>query len=144
MRPTHKLLACLRAHADMRLLLDTHIVLWALTDDKRLSAMARELIADQDNSVLVSSASIWEIAIKHAVRRNTLPFSGADAASYCTQAGYRLIDIRHAHAAAVESLPALHNDPFDRMLIAQAMTEPLRLVTHDRAVAAYDKSILLV
>lgn len=128
----------------MRLLLDTHILLWALTDDRRLGPAARGLFADSDNAVYISAVTVWEIAIKHALRRGAMPFSGAAAIDYCIQAGYLFLDMRPEHAAALESLPALHADPFDRMLVAQALTEPMRLLTHDQAVAAYDRTIVLV
>jgi len=128
----------------MRLLLDTHIGLWALTADKRLSAEARALIGDPDNLVYISVVSVWEIAIKHGLGRASIPFSGADAVRYFAEAGYEWLDIRPQHAAAVETLPMLHADPFDRLLVAQALIEPLRLITHDPMVAAYTDTILLV
>jgi PIN domain nuclease of toxin-antitoxin system len=128
----------------MRLLLDTHIAIWALTADRRLSASARELIATPDNRVYVSAASVWEIAIKHALGRGAVPFSGQDALRYFTDAGFELLDIRPEHAAATEALPPLHGDPFDRLLIAQAVTEPLRLLTHDQTLVEYSDTIVLV
>ena len=128
----------------MRLLLDTHIALWALTDNARLSAHAIELLDDLDNEIYVSAASIWEIGIKHGSGRSQMPFSGADAIGYFQQAGYRLLDIKPEHAAAAGALPPLHSDPFDRMLIAQAQIEPMQLITHDRIVSRYDGHIVLV
>jgi PIN domain nuclease of toxin-antitoxin system len=129
----------------MRLLLDTHVALWAITDNPNLPAKARELVADPANLVTVSVASIWEISIKHALARgrpNDMPISGAEATSYFRSAGYILLNISPEHAAAVEHLPHLHADPFDRMLVAQALAEPLRLLTHDLKVAAYSDSII--
>lgn len=128
----------------MRVLLDTHVALWALVDDRRLTVNARVAIANPDNSVTVSAASIWEIAIKHALGRSGIPFSANLAIRYFLQAGYQLLDVRPEHAATVETLPKLHGDPFDRMLVAQAITEPLRLMTHDHALAAYSDTIILV
>jgi PIN domain nuclease of toxin-antitoxin system len=131
----------------MRLLLDTHIALWAVADDERLPPRARDLISDQANDVFVSAASVWEIAIKHALARggpNDMPVSGADALRYFQDAGYELVDISPTDAAAVETLPMLHADPFDRLLIAQAVTVPFRLLTHDARVAMYSPSIILV
>ncbi len=128
----------------MRLLLDTHIAIWALTDDARLSPQARSLIEAPDNLVFVSAVTVWEIAIKHALGRFGVPFSGSDAVQYFTQAGYEWLDIRPAHTAATETLPPLHADPFDRLLVAQALTEPLRLLTHDAALAPYSDTIMLV
>jgi PIN domain nuclease of toxin-antitoxin system len=128
----------------MRLLLDTPVALWAITDDPRLSAPARKLIADPANAVTVTAASLWEIAIKHALARGDMPISAMDAIGWFTESGYRLLDISPLHAAAVETLPALHNDPFDRLLVAQALAEPLRLLTRDRLVARYSDTIIVV
>lgn len=131
----------------MRLLLDTHIALWAIADHPSLSAKARELIDDPNNQIVVSTATIWEIAIKHALARggaNDMPISGNDALGYFRDAGFEVLDISPAHAASIESLPTLHADPFDRMLVAQAMAVPLRLLTHDQRIAAYSDSIIAV
>ena len=131
----------------MRLLLDTHIALWAVVDDARLSAKARELISDPANQVFVSAASVWEIAIKHALARggpNDMPLSGAAALRYFQGSGYEMAPIAAADAAAVETLPMLHVDPFDRLLVAQALTAPFRLLTHDARVAGYSPSIIEV
>src|SRR3712207_4465924 len=105
----------------MQVLLDTHIVLWALVDDAALSANARALIEDERNTLWVSAASICEISIKHALQRGDMPLSGAAALGYCRDAGFQWLDIRPEHSAAVEELPLIHADPFDRMLIAQAL-----------------------
>lgn len=130
------------ARTDMRLLLDTHVALWALTDDARLGAQARARIADPENTVFVSAASIWEIAIKHSLGRGAIPFSAEDALRYFSEAGYRYLDIRPAHAAVVGTLPLLHADPFDRMLVAQSLTEPMRLLTADRLLVQYSDTVL--
>lgn len=128
----------------MRLLLDTHIALWALTDDPRLSQRARALIDDPANQVMVSAATVWEIAIKHALGRDDMPISGDEALEWFRQAGYDLLPITPAHAAAVEHLPDHHRDPFDRLLVAQAMTEPLRLLSRDPLVVRYGDAVMAV
>lgn len=128
----------------MRLLLDTHIALWALTDDARLSARARALIEDPANQVAVSAASVWEIAIKHALGRGDMPVSGGAALNWFRQAGYDLLPVTPDHAAAVEALPDHHRDPFDRLLIAQATSEPMRLITRDPLVALYGGAVIQV
>ncbi len=128
----------------MRLLLDTHIALWAITDDPKLPTRARELILAPENEIYISAASVWEIAIKHTLGRHTIPISGEEARNYFAEAGYIPLPITDQHAAATETLPPLHADPFDRILVAQALTEPLKLVTHDATVAGYSDSILLV
>ena len=127
----------------MRLLLDTHVALWALISPEMLPGRVRELIAEPANAVHVSAASVWEIAIKFSLGRDSAPpFSGREAVGYFREAGYLLLDISAAHAAAVEDLPPLHADPFDRLLVAQARVEPLHLVTQDRRVAAYGGTVI--
>lgn len=131
----------------MRLLLDTHIALWAIDDDPRLPPRARALIADPANSITVSVASLWEIAIKHPLKRGgvrDISISAAEAESYFREAGYLILDIVPQHAVAVEGLPDHHADPFDRILLAQSLTEPLRLLTGDAKLAAYSDTVILV
>lgn len=131
----------------MRLLLDTHIALWAIVEDPRLPDRAAELIANHNNVVFVSAASVWEIAIKYALARGLptdMPVSGPDALAYFRASGYELLAIEADHAAAVQDLPPLHRDPFDRILVAQALAEPLCLLTHDPVVKAYSDAIVLV
>ncbi|MBO0758554.1 MAG: type II toxin-antitoxin system VapC family toxin [Bradyrhizobiaceae bacterium] len=131
----------------MRILLDTHVALWAVVDDPRLSARARSLIEDEDNVILASAASVWEIAIKRALARggpNDMPISGAQALEFFQAAGYEMLAITGMHASAVDHLPAHHSDPFDRLLVAQATTEPARLLTHDTQVAKYGDGVILV
>jgi PIN domain nuclease of toxin-antitoxin system len=128
----------------MQLLLDTHVALWALADDPRLPARGRALIGDPRNLVTVSAASVWEISIKHSLQRGDMPVSGEQALRWFREAGFALLPITPEHAAAVEQLPRLHADPFDRLLVAQALSEPLHLLTHDAAVARYSSSIELI
>lgn len=127
----------------MNLLLDTHVALWAITDSPRLSAQARSSILNPRASVWVSAASLWEIAIKHALGRGNMPISSQAALGFFRQSGYRLLSIEPEHTTALESLPPLHADPFDRLLVAQAQTEPMRLLTHDAQLADYGANILL-
>jgi PIN domain nuclease of toxin-antitoxin system len=126
----------------VRILLDTHVALWAITASPRLTASARDIIIGAD-AVYVSAVSLWEIAIKRAVKRDAMPVSAQDAERYFSTAGYGFLPITSKHAVAVESLPMHHNDPFDRMLIAQALLEPLRLITSDQAIAAYSDMVIL-
>lgn len=130
----------------MSLLLDTHVALWAVVGDPRLSAAARRRLHANRGKVWVSAASIWEIAIKRALARGSdpMPFSGAEAIDHFHDAGFRLLDIRPEHAAAVEALPNLHADPFDRLLIAQARSEPLTLLTGDERITAYGHGVTQV
>ncbi len=128
----------------MNLLLDTHVALWAITESPRLPESIKVLIESQKTTVWISAASIWEIAIKHALGRGDMPVSSQDAAGYFEESGYRVLDITSEHAIAVESLPNHHSDPFDRMIVAQALVEPLRLVTHDQMVAKYSDSFVKI
>ena len=127
----------------MRILLDTHIALWAVVGSKRLPPRAKELILAADE-VFVSAASLWEIAVKHGLGKGDMPISSAQALQAFADAGYTRLDIRPEHALAVELLPPIHNDPFDRMLVAQALAEPLTLVTRDALVASYSDAIVKV
>jgi len=127
----------------MRILLDTHIALWAVTGSRRLSRKSQQFIVDADE-VHVSAATLWEIATKHALGRGDMPVSSAQALQAFQDAGYALLAIRPEHAVRVEDLPSIHSDPFDRMLIAQARFEPMTLVTNDNLVGQYGAGILLV
>ena len=128
----------------MRLLLDTHVALWALTDHKNLGKRARELLMDAANEVFFSAATVWEIAIKHALARRDMPVSAAEAHKLFIEAGYVELPVLANHAAAVESLSTHHADPFDRMLVAQAQVEPMKLLTHDRQLLAYGAMVEFV
>ena len=128
----------------MRLLLDTQIALWALTGSGRLGALAQGLIEDPTHEIFISAASVWEIAIKHAPGRGDMPVSGARVAELFAQAGYRELPIAWRHAAMVDTLPKIHSDPFDRILIAQALTEPMRLLSRDTVLARYGVIVMPV
>lgn len=128
----------------MNLLLDTHVALWAITDNPKLSLKARELIASPQTTVWVSAANIWEIAIKHSLGRGEMPVSGRDAMRYFQESGYRFLPVEVEHAVAVEELPSHHQDPFDRLLVAQALVEPMRLITHNQMVARYSDTIIRI
>lgn len=128
----------------MNLLLDTHVALWAITDNPRLSQKAREIIQSPKTTVWISAASIWEIAIKNALGRGDMPVNSQDAVRYFHESGYRFLAVEAEHAMAVEDLAAHHQDPFDRMLVAQALVEPMRLMTHDGLVARYSDTIIKI
>ena len=128
----------------MNLLLDTHVALWAITDSPKLPQKARALIQSPKATIWISAASVWEIAIKHALGRGDMPVSGQDAVRYFRESGYRFLGIEAEHAVAVESLAAHHQDPFDRILVAQALVEPMRLMTHDPMVALYSDTIIKI
>lgn len=123
----------------MRILLDTHILLWWLGDDPVLPAPAAAAIADADNEVIVSAASAWEIAIKKAAGRLEAPEDLLDALA---ENEFATLVITPVHALTAGRLPPHHSDPFDRMLIAQAQTEGLTLVSLDRQFSHYDVELL--
>lgn len=128
----------------MNLLLDTHIALWAITDDPGLPKTSRELIESPKTTIWVSVASLWEIAIKYSLARGDMPVSSADALRYFRESGYGMLEITPEHVVAVEDLAKHHQDPFDRLLVAQALVEPMRLMTHDSTVARYSDTIIKV
>ena len=129
----------------MKLLLDTQIAVWALTDTKRLSLETKRLVGHDGNEIFVSAVSIWEIAIKFplAKRMGAPPFSSSMALGAFHEAGYRLLDVTARHATQVETLPPIHGDPFDRMLVAQAIAEPLRFLTADGILLGYSELVIL-
>jgi PIN domain nuclease of toxin-antitoxin system len=128
----------------MRLLIDTHLLIWAAEGIERLSAEAVKLMGDQDNVLVFSAASSWEVAIKHALNRQDFSVDASLLRRGLIESGYEELPIAAAHAIAVADLPGIHNDPFDRMLIAQARTEGLLLLTADRRLASYPGPIRLV
>jgi len=128
----------------MNLLLDTHIALWALSGDSKLPAAAEKMITDEANRIFFSIASMWEISIKHALKPGRMPLSGTEFLHYCEQAGYERLSIHERHVVALESLPPLHTDPFDRILAAQVQADGLLLVTCDSELASYGDSVCLV
>lgn len=125
----------------MRLLLDTHLYLWWLDDHPRLTVQAKNRIADA-REVFVSSVSIWEATIKASIGK--LDVDVDELVTQIEASGFRELTISAKHAAAVRSLPALHNDPFDRLLVAQAICEPLRLLTHDEKLRGYSELVDVV
>ncbi|MGH8217079.1 MAG: type II toxin-antitoxin system VapC family toxin [Steroidobacteraceae bacterium] len=125
----------------MKLLLDTHVFLWTVTGHAALKAAARRLISTAD-AVYVSAASIWEIAIK--ARLGKIEGDPEALVASIEDSGLIELPVFARHAAAVGKLPLHHSDPFDRLLIAQALIEPLRFVTADRALVAYGPSIEVI
>jgi PIN domain nuclease of toxin-antitoxin system len=117
----------------MRILLDTHLLLWALAKPSKLTAKARKQI--DTGEIFVSAASIWEISIKSSLGK--LDANPAEILSAIEPAGFTLLPISGEHAAKVKELPPVHRDPFDRMLVAQASVEPMILLTNDGALAGY-------
>lgn len=132
----------------MNILLDTHILIWALNEDPRLPEKAKEMILDEDNAVYYSSVSIWEIAIKHAKYPDEIEFSGKELSQFCQEAGFLAVEMRDKHVFALETITRAegappHHDPFDRMLIAQAKAENLSFVTHDSLLPYYEEKCII-
>jgi len=127
----------------LRLLLDTHAAIWALASSDTIPGRVRDIIGNEDNEVYVSVVSLWEIAIKFSLHgRSRMPLSSSEALEGFRAAGYTILDVRAEHALAAEPIRLPHGDPFDRLILAQALSEPLILVTKDRVLAAYNDAII--
>ena len=124
----------------MRILLDTHFLLWWLGDDPDLGERGRELIATPENLIFYSAASIWEIRIKHALGKLELPDEFAEALG---RQAFEPLAVTVDHAHAIRDLPPLHRDPFDRLLVAQARCERLTILTRDDVISRYDVASVL-
>ena len=134
----------------MKLLLDTHIIIWALTDDSRLSQSARNLLSSPENIIHFSVASLWEIAIKNQKAPEKCPYHEKDIMKFCDQAGYLPLEIKYTHILSLRELKTktdryLSNyDPFDRMIISQAKSENCTVLSHDSAFQNYDEPCILM
>ena len=125
----------------MNLLLDTHLLLWAASEPQRLSAKARALLLDSANQLIFSSASLWEISTKNGLERSDFNVDPRRLWRMLLVNGYRELPVTSEHAVAVNDLPPLHKDTFDRILIAQARVEGLTLLTADKAIAKYGDGV---
>ncbi|HYJ20698.1 MAG TPA: type II toxin-antitoxin system VapC family toxin [Solirubrobacterales bacterium] len=123
----------------LKLLLDTHVMLWAISDPGRLSVQARNSIASEENEVFVSVVSPWEIAIKKSRNRIEIP---DDLDRGLESSGFKLLPVLLRHTKAIESMPHHHRDPFDRMLVAQAIVDGMILVTADRKLTHYTAALM--
>ncbi|MYC83182.1 MAG: type II toxin-antitoxin system VapC family toxin [Acidobacteria bacterium] len=128
----------------MNLLLDTHVLLWAAGASPRLQTDARALLEDPENELVFSAASLWEVAIKRGIRRDGFSADPRLLRRGLLENGYVELPVTGAHAAAVDLLPPIHKDPFDRILIAQAQIEGLTLLTADEVVARYPGPIRML
>ena len=128
----------------MRLLLDTHLLLWAVASSGRLSPEARSLIEDPANDVHYSAASVWEIAIKSMLRRQDFRVDVPLLPSTFSVIGFSELPVTAAHAVEVTRLPHVHRDPFDRLLVAQSRVEPMVLLTNDAVLERYGLLVRVV
>ena len=131
----------------MNILLDTHILLWTITGDSKLPEKAVSLIEDiENNIVFYSIASVWETEIKNSLGK--LPISGQQLSEYCRETGFKLLSVEEKHIFALNSLERdlslpKHNDPFDRIMLAQAKVEGYNFITHDSLVAGYNEKCIV-
>lgn len=128
----------------MRLLLDTHVLLWAVGMSARLSAATRQMLETPDNEVYYSAANLWEIAIKSSLRRTDFQVDPEQLLTVLPTMDFTELPITARHAAAVARLPPLHRDPFDRLLIAQSQVEPMILLTNDELLIQYGATARLI
>ena len=129
----------------MKLLLDTHVVLWALEDSPYLPSNIREMICDERNEIYVSALSLWEIAIKHKKHPEILTRSAIEIRNYCQRSGYIFLSLSIDNVSSYQTLDlSSHMDPFDQMLVSQALSSNMTLITHDKSLLKYNiPSILL-
>ncbi|MCM1179731.1 MAG: type II toxin-antitoxin system VapC family toxin [Clostridium sp.] len=132
----------------MKLLLDTHIILWVLDDNPKLPEQARTLIMEAQNSIYYSSASVWETTIKYMSKPDKIRLSGSKLSELCRKMGYQMLPITDRHIAALETLVfhnehQVHNDPFDRIMIAQAKADNMKFITHDSKIPFYNESCVI-
>ena len=132
----------------MNILLDTHIIIWALTDDKRLSKAARTIIMDPGNNLYYSAASVFEVDMKTKSKHSNLTFSTDDFINACKEAGYIASPLKESHISAANHLvwdgPGdPHKDPFDRILLAQAVTENMHFMTSDEKIPQFKQNCII-
>jgi PIN domain nuclease of toxin-antitoxin system len=128
----------------VKLLLDTHLLLWAAEGIERVPAGARALMADEENELIFSAASLWEVAIKQGLGRPDFQADAGLLRRGLIENGYAELPIRSEHVVAITALPAIHRDTFDRLLIAQAKVEGIPLLTHDATLARYQDPVRLI
>ena len=126
----------------MRLLVDTHAFLWFVVGDSKLSRTARRTLEEENIELHLSAVSVWEMAIKSSLGRLTLPAPAAEYVADKMKAGLHVLPVDWVHAAAVGQLPFHHRDPFDRLLVAQAQTERMPVVTSDRVFRRYGVTVI--
>ncbi|SOY27683.1 PIN domain protein [Acetatifactor muris] len=132
----------------MKVLLDTHIILWVLENNVKLPEKAREIIEDERNQIYYSTASVWEIAIKHMARPDKMRIDGQSFSKKCMDSGFEMLPVYDRHVYGVETLSRSddappHNDPFDRIMLSQAKVDKLRFITHDSLIPFYNEECIL-
>lgn len=132
----------------MKVLIDTHIAIWAVLNNPKLPKQAKDIILDKENDIFYSTASVWEITIKHILHPDRLRINGSLLEKGCEENGYFVLPILNKHVSALETLKRLenaprHNDPFDKIMIAQAKTEGLMFLTHDSLIPYYNEPFII-
>ena len=132
----------------MKILLDTHLLIWVFADDERISKNARNLIGNAQNEIFFSVASVWEIAIKCGIKASNIPFSDEEFVNYCRQSKFKMLPVEPEHIFALKTLEREkdappHKDPFDRLLIAQAKSENMIFLTHDKLLPYYNEPCIM-
>ena len=123
----------------MKLLLDTHVLLWALEDSPALPFRIREMIVDESNEIYVSAISLWEIAIKHKKSPNKMPYSATQIRDYCQRAGYIFLSLSIDCVSTYDTIDlSNHKDPFDQILVCQSACHGMKLLTHDEKIKLFD------
>ena len=123
----------------MKLLLDTHVIIWALEDSARLPIHIREMLIDENNEIYISAISLWEIAIKHKKSPTQMPFSATEIRNYCQRAGYIFLSLNIDSISFFDKKDlSIHKDPFDQILVCQSACHNMRLLTHDEKLRLYD------
>lgn len=132
----------------MRVLVDTHIALWALMDDLKMPKEAKKILMDEDNDIYYSTVSVWEVAIKHCIRPDDMIVDGRLFEKGCEDNGYKVLPVFNHHIFVLDSLKRpddapKHNDPFDRLLICQSKTEGMKFLTHDSLLRDYNEECII-
>ena len=132
----------------MKVLIDTHIAIWAVLNNPKLPKQAKDIILDKENDIFYSTASVWEITIKHILHPDRLRINGSLLEKGCEENGYFVLPILNKHVSALETLKRLenaprHNDPFDKIMIAQEKTEGLMFLTHDSLIPYYNEPFII-
>lgn len=132
----------------MKVLIDTHIAIWAVSDDPKLPEAARDILLDESNEIYYSTASIWEVIIKHMTHPEKVIIDGDTLAQSCENTGFKVLPILNKHTFALKDLKypdkaPRHNDPFDRIMIAQAKIEEMKFLTHDALIPYYNEPYII-
>ncbi len=132
----------------MKILIDTHIAIWAVLNDPKLPEKAKDIILNEENEVFYSTASVWEVTIKHMLHPDKIRMNGGLLAKGCEDNGYNVLPVFNEHVSALETLKRSenaprHNDPFDRILVAQAKAENLIFLTHDSLIPYYEEPFII-